>query len=125
MALQSSAADGGVEGEEVGDGLKAGTELDGDGVGELDPHATVNDLVQTFAPGLTTNIGAVIGDSTGAGVATGWGVEAILIGVVGLRTKYTTPIAKMIVRNTPNPISSDFFICAVIVLPPPILDHIH
>lgn len=112
-----------MEGE--GDGLRAGTELEGegDGVGDAEPQATVKVLVHALVA-VTTNTGATTADSVGMMELVGFGVEATLTGVVGLRTKYTTPIARMAVRKMPRPIMSDFFICVVIVSLLPSWDHI-
>ncbi|MFH2085294.1 MAG: hypothetical protein ABII21_00665, partial [bacterium] len=102
LTTQSRLAEGGVEGEEDGDG-----ETDADGV--ADPQATTNVVSHTSTAGVTSK--------TGAGTAEGSGVgEGRVATVVGLLTIYTTPTPSTAVKKIPRPISSIFFVFAVMVL---------
>jgi hypothetical protein len=125
LATQSSAAEG-VEGEGLGeglgltDGLGLGlTDELGLGLGDPDGHATTKLCEQTDAVS-TTRTGALTAEARGVLAGLGVGRVATL---VGLRTRYTIPTARIIVANIPSPIISDFFSCVVIVLLLSIVGH--
>jgi hypothetical protein len=118
LATQSSAAEG-VEGEGLGEELGLGltdelglglTEELGLGLGD-EGHATMKLCEQTDAVS-TTRTGALTAEARG--VLAGLGVGSVAT-LVGLRTRYTIPTARIIVANIPSPIMSDFFSCVVIV----------
>lgn len=123
FATQSSAADGGVEGDAEGEGETDEDglgETDEDGLGETeedgdgDTQATTMLLEQTLT-GSMARIGAGIADSIATGVCStlGLGDGRVATGA-GLRTKYTIATVKTIAKNIPSDISSVFFVVLLI-----------